>query len=107
MQVKKDGPANIAGLQDDDIVIEVNGTNVENEEYEDVVARIQDSGNSLTLLVCEEKTYQHFCSQNKAVTASMADPLNGDHGEPPAYAEIQATEPKNVLAEPRERVSFL
>ncbi|XP_070798773.1 Na(+)/H(+) exchange regulatory cofactor NHE-RF3 [Pituophis catenifer annectens] len=104
-EVKKDGPANIAGLQDDDIVIEVNGTNVENEEYEDVVARIQDSGNSLTLLVCEEKAYQHFCSQNKAVTTSMADPLNGDHGEPPAYAEIQATEPKNVLAEPRERVS--
>ncbi|XP_058042354.1 Na(+)/H(+) exchange regulatory cofactor NHE-RF3 [Ahaetulla prasina] len=106
-EVKEDGPANIAGLQDDDIVIEVNGTNVENEEYEDVVARIQDSGNSLTLLVCEEKAYQHFCSQNKAVTASMADPLNDDPGEPPAYAEIQATEPKNTLAEPRERVSFL
>ncbi|XP_032075423.1 Na(+)/H(+) exchange regulatory cofactor NHE-RF3 [Thamnophis elegans] len=104
-EVKKDGPANIAGLQDDDIVIEVNGTNVENEEYEDVVARIQDSGNSLTLLVCEEKAYQHFCSQNKAVTASMADPLNGDQGEPPAYAEIQATEPKNELAEPQERAS--
>uniref|UniRef100_A0A8C5WSV0 PDZ domain containing 1 n=1 Tax=Laticauda laticaudata TaxID=8630 RepID=A0A8C5WSV0_LATLA len=110
-EVKKDGPANIAGLQDDDIVIEVNGTNVQNEEYEDVVARIQDSGNTLTLLVCEEKAYQHYYSQNKAVRASIRllepDPLNGDHDEPPAYAEIQATEPKNTLAESRERVSFL
>ncbi|XP_070606341.1 Na(+)/H(+) exchange regulatory cofactor NHE-RF3 isoform X2 [Erythrolamprus reginae] len=104
-EVKKDGSANIAGLQDGDIVIEVNGTNVENEEYEDVVARIQDSGNSLTLLVCEEKAYQHFCSQNKAVTASMADPLNDDQGEPPAYAEIQAIEPKNALVEPQEKAS--
>uniref|UniRef100_A0A8C7E5C1 PDZ domain containing 1 n=1 Tax=Naja naja TaxID=35670 RepID=A0A8C7E5C1_NAJNA len=110
-EVKKDGPANIAGLQDDDIVIEVNGTNVQNEEYEDVVSRIQNSGNTLTLLVCEEKAYQHYSSQNKAVAASIRqlqpDPLNGDHDEPPAYAEIQATEPKNALAEPRERVSFL
>uniref|UniRef100_A0A670Y719 PDZ domain containing 1 n=1 Tax=Pseudonaja textilis TaxID=8673 RepID=A0A670Y719_PSETE len=110
-EVKKDGPASIAGLQDDDIVIEVNGTNVQNEEYEDVVARIQDSGNTLILLVCEAKAYQHYYSQNKAVTASkrllQPDPLNGDHDEPPAYAEIQATEPKNTLAEPRERVSFL
>ncbi|KAL7983524.1 hypothetical protein Chor_000400 [Crotalus horridus] len=104
-EVKKDGPADIAGLQDDDIVIEVNGTNVENEEYENVVARIPESGNSLTLLVCDKKAYQHFCSQKKAVTASMADPLSDGHDEPPAYAEIQATEPENALPGLRERAS--
>ncbi|XP_015745285.1 Na(+)/H(+) exchange regulatory cofactor NHE-RF3 [Python bivittatus] len=104
-EVQKDGPADVAGLQDDDIVIEVNGTNVENEDYEDVVARIHDGGNRLTLLVCGEEVYQHFCSQNKAVTASTADPLNDDSSEPPAYAEIQAAEPENTLPEPRERAS--
>ncbi|XP_063161570.1 Na(+)/H(+) exchange regulatory cofactor NHE-RF3 [Candoia aspera] len=103
-EVQKDGPADLAGLQDDDIVIEVNGTNVENKDYEDVVARIHDGGNRLTLLVCGEKAYQHFCSQNKVVTASMANLLSNDSGDPPAYAEIQAAEPENTLPE-RERVS--
>uniref|UniRef100_A0A8C6Y824 PDZ domain containing 1 n=1 Tax=Naja naja TaxID=35670 RepID=A0A8C6Y824_NAJNA len=71
--IKEDGPANIAGLQDDDIVIEVNGTNVQNEEYEDVVSRIQNSGNTLTLLVCEEKAYQADKLPARRVDASHAD----------------------------------
>nr|XP_020666644.1 Na(+)/H(+) exchange regulatory cofactor NHE-RF3 [Pogona vitticeps]XP_020666653.1 Na(+)/H(+) exchange regulatory cofactor NHE-RF3 [Pogona vitticeps] len=99
-EVQKDGPADKAGVQADDILIEVNGVNVENESYDDVVARIQNSGNRVTLLVCGEEAYQYFKSQNMPVTASMADPLNDGNGDPPAYTEIQTLQP-----EPRERAS--
>ncbi|XP_042317078.1 Na(+)/H(+) exchange regulatory cofactor NHE-RF3 isoform X1 [Sceloporus undulatus] len=91
-EVQKDGPADIAGLQVDDILIEVNGTNVENEDYDNVVAKIHDSGNKLILLVCEEEAYQYFQSRNISVTASMADPLDDDNNDPPVYTEIQPSQ---------------
>lgn len=105
LQIKIDGPADIAGLQDDDILIEVNGVNVEKEVYENVVARIRDGGNKLTLLVCEEQAYQYFKSQNISISASLADPAN-DKNDPPAYTEVQGPEPERPLTEPRERVGL-
>ncbi|KAJ7320437.1 hypothetical protein JRQ81_019948 [Phrynocephalus forsythii] len=99
-EVQQDGPANNAGLQVDDILIEVNGVNVENDSYEDVVARIQSSGNKLTLLVCGEEAYQYFKSQNVLITALMADPLEDGSSNAPAYTEVQTSQP-----EPRERAS--
>lgn len=99
-EVRKDGPADKAGLQADDILIEVNGVNVENESYDDVVTRIQESGDRVTLLVCGEEAYQYFKSQNMPVTTLMADPLEDDNSNLPAYTEKQASQP-----EPRERAS--
>lgn len=105
-EVQKGGPADVAGLQDDDIVIEVNGMNVENKDYEDVVAKVQQSGNKLTLLVCGEAAYKYYKSQNIPITASMADPPSDDHGDPPAYTEIQTQEPKIQLPEPQEKIAL-
>ncbi|XP_062982843.1 Na(+)/H(+) exchange regulatory cofactor NHE-RF3 [Elgaria multicarinata webbii] len=101
-EVQNNGPGHIAGLQVDDILIEVNGVNVENENYENVVARIRDSGNTLMLLVCEEEAYQYFKSQNMPITTSMADVLDGSK-DPPAYTEIQA--PERPQPKPREKAS--
>lgn len=50
-QVQQGSPADLAGLEDEDIVIEVNGVNVLDEPYETVVDRVQSSGNEVTLLV--------------------------------------------------------
>uniref|UniRef100_A0A8D2L576 PDZ domain containing 1 n=1 Tax=Varanus komodoensis TaxID=61221 RepID=A0A8D2L576_VARKO len=90
-QVEKDGAGDTAGLHVDDILIEVNGVNVEKEDYENVVARIHDSGKKLTLLVCDKKAYQYFKSQKIPITTSMADALD-ESKDPPAYTEIQAAE---------------
>ncbi|XP_028582726.2 Na(+)/H(+) exchange regulatory cofactor NHE-RF3 [Podarcis muralis] len=103
-EVKEGGPAERAGLQIDDILIEVNGANVENEDYDDVVARIHDGGNKLKLVVCGEEAYRHFKAQNMPVTAPMADPPDSS-SDPPAYTEIQAPEPDGPLPEPRERAN--
>ncbi|XP_061483949.1 Na(+)/H(+) exchange regulatory cofactor NHE-RF3 [Rhineura floridana] len=104
-EVQKDGPAETAGLQVDDILIEVNGVNMENEDYENVVARIHESGNKLKLLVCEDEAYQYFKSHNMPITASMADPPNDGSNDPPPYTEIQAPEPDRPLPKPRERAN--
>lgn len=50
-QVQKGSPAKLAGLEEDDIIIEVNGANVLDEPYDKVVERVQSSGNNVTLLV--------------------------------------------------------
>ncbi|NXX42630.1 NHRF3 protein, partial [Tricholaema leucomelas] len=72
-EVQTQGPADTAGVENDDFLVEVNGVNVINESYDKVVARIQGSGDRLTLLVCSKDAYTYFQSQNIPITASMAD----------------------------------
>lgn len=85
-QVQEGGPAAEAGLEDGDIVIEVNGLNVLEEPYEKVVDRIQGSGKSVTLLVCGKKAYAYFQANKVPVVSSMADPLAADSTEEPGAA---------------------
>uniref|UniRef100_A0A8C5TAI2 PDZ domain containing 1 n=1 Tax=Malurus cyaneus samueli TaxID=2593467 RepID=A0A8C5TAI2_9PASS len=97
-----EGPAGRAGVENNDFLVEVNGVNVTNESYDKVVARIQSSGDTLTLLVCSKDAYRYFQGQNIPITASMAD---SDTSEPPAYTENHPSEPERNSPEPRERVS--
>ncbi|NXU50307.1 NHRF3 protein, partial [Turnix velox] len=71
--VQNHGPADTAGVQNNDFLVEVNGVNVTDESYEKVVARIKDTGDRLTLLVCSKDAYKHYQGQNIPITASMAD----------------------------------
>ncbi|XP_012498904.1 PREDICTED: Na(+)/H(+) exchange regulatory cofactor NHE-RF3 isoform X1 [Propithecus coquereli] len=75
-EVQKGGPADLAGLEDEDIIIEVNGVNVLGEPYEAVVDRIQSSGKNVTLLVCGKKAYDYFQAKKIPIVSSMADPLD-------------------------------
>ncbi|KFQ71561.1 Na(+)/H(+) exchange regulatory cofactor NHE-RF3, partial [Phaethon lepturus] len=72
-EVQSHGPADRAGVENNDFLVEVNRVNVINESYDKVVARIQDSGDRLTLLVCSKDAYKYFQGQNIPITASMAD----------------------------------
>ncbi|NXU14133.1 NHRF3 protein, partial [Pardalotus punctatus] len=72
-EVQTQGPAGRAGVENNDFLVEVNGENVTNESYDKVVARIQSSGDTLTLLVCGKDAYRYFQGQNIPITASMAD----------------------------------
>uniref|UniRef100_A0A8C9QB23 PDZ domain-containing protein n=1 Tax=Spermophilus dauricus TaxID=99837 RepID=A0A8C9QB23_SPEDA len=86
LNVQEGGPAAEAGLEDGDIVIEVNGLNVLEEPYEKVVDRIQGSGKNVTLLVCGKKAYAYFQANKVPVVSSMADPLAADSTEEPGAA---------------------
>ncbi|KAM4872495.1 Na(+)/H(+) exchange regulatory cofactor NHE-RF3 isoform 1-T2 [Thomomys bottae] len=95
-EVQNGGPAAMAGLEDGDIIVEVDGENVLEEPYEKVVDRIQSSGKEVTLLVCAKKSYDYFQAKNIAIVSAMAKPL------PDARAEALA-EPEPSLHVARER----
>lgn len=75
-QVQEGSPAQLAGLEDEDVIIEVNGVNVLDELYEKVVDRIKSSGKTVTLLVCGKKAYDYFQAKKIPIVSSMADPLD-------------------------------
>ncbi|NWI10142.1 NHRF3 protein, partial [Crypturellus soui] len=72
-EVQNGEPADIAGLKDNDFLIEVNGVNVMDEPYQQVVKRVKDSGDKVTLLVCSKDAYEHLQNQKSQVTAATAD----------------------------------
>ncbi|XP_020859265.1 Na(+)/H(+) exchange regulatory cofactor NHE-RF3 [Phascolarctos cinereus] len=98
-EVQKGGPADLAGLEDEDYIIEVNGVNVMDEPYEDVVDKIQNSGKSVILLVCGKKAYDYFQAKKIPIISSMADPLE----DSPDSTEESPAEPENDSPIPRER----
>ncbi|XP_068946271.1 Na(+)/H(+) exchange regulatory cofactor NHE-RF3 [Petaurus breviceps papuanus] len=98
-EVQKGSPADLAGLEDDDYIIEVNGVNVMDESYEGVVEKIQNSGKSVILLVCGKKAYDHFQAKKIPILSSMADPLT----DSPDSTEDSPVEPEKASPMPRER----
>ncbi|KAM4047170.1 Na(+)/H(+) exchange regulatory cofactor NHE-RF3-like [Anomaloglossus baeobatrachus] len=82
-QVVKGGPADVAGIKEDDFLVEVNGVNVEKEAYDDVVMKIKEAGGNITLLVVSQEAYEHFKAQNIKITSAMADPLPETNSVPP------------------------
>ncbi|XP_064583217.1 Na(+)/H(+) exchange regulatory cofactor NHE-RF3 [Zonotrichia leucophrys gambelii] len=99
-EVQSQGAAGRAGVENNDFLVEVNGVNVTKESYDKVVARIQSTGDRLTLLVCSKDAYRYFQGQNIPITASMAE---SDTPEPPAHTENHPAEPERNSPEPRER----
>ena len=100
-QVQKGGPADLAGLEDEDVIIEVNGVNVLDEPYEKVVDRIQSSGKNVTLLVCGKKAYDYFQAKKIPIVSSMADPLD----DAPDSKEGTLEESEHDSHTAKERVS--
>ncbi|XP_051021398.1 Na(+)/H(+) exchange regulatory cofactor NHE-RF3 [Acomys russatus] len=74
-EVQQGSPADKAGLEDEDVIIEVNGENVQDEPYDEVVDRIKSSGEHVTLLVCGKNAYSYFQAKQIPMVSSMADPL--------------------------------
>ncbi|XP_030059617.1 Na(+)/H(+) exchange regulatory cofactor NHE-RF3 isoform X2 [Microcaecilia unicolor] len=92
-EVVKGGPADISGLEDEDVLVEVNGVNVEMQFYEDVVKRIQEAGPRLTLLVASKDAYEYLKAQNSHITSAMANPVT-KFAEPPSYTKESPAEPE-------------
>lgn len=67
----KGGTAHQAGLEDDDIVVEVNGVNVEQTSHGEVVGMIRTSGNSLEMLVASKNVYEQLKAKEVAITSQL------------------------------------
>ncbi|XP_073473409.1 Na(+)/H(+) exchange regulatory cofactor NHE-RF3 [Aquarana catesbeiana] len=81
-QVLAGGPGDKAGIKEDDVLVEVNGVNVEKESYDEVIVRIKNAGASVTLLVVSKEGSEYYKSQKIQITASLADPLTENKNTP-------------------------
>lgn len=72
-QVVKGGAADRAGLEDDDIVVEVNGVNIEQSTHEEAVNLIRHSGDTLVLLVAGKTTYEQMKDKGVTITPKLLD----------------------------------
>ncbi|KAI4894149.1 hypothetical protein NFI96_022768, partial [Prochilodus magdalenae] len=68
-QITRGGPGESSGLLKDDVVVEVNGQNVENELLEDVILLMKKGANSLSLLVVDRPGYEWMKKNGKPITA--------------------------------------
>ncbi|XP_066504674.1 NHERF family PDZ scaffold protein 4b [Hoplias malabaricus] len=68
-QVTAGGPGESAGLLQGDVVVEVNGTNVEEECLEDVILLMKNGGSSLSLLVVDREGYEWIKKHGRPITS--------------------------------------
>nr|XP_019945680.1 PREDICTED: Na(+)/H(+) exchange regulatory cofactor NHE-RF3 [Paralichthys olivaceus] len=73
IKVAKGGVADRAGLEDEDVVVEVNGVNVEQSAHEEVVEIIRNSGSSLEMLVAKRSVYDELKAQEVAITRLLLE----------------------------------
>ncbi|XP_061089962.1 Na(+)/H(+) exchange regulatory cofactor NHE-RF3 [Conger conger] len=97
-EVVKGGVADRAGLEDEDIVIEVDGVNVEAHPYGEVVDMIKASGNSLVLLVVDQQAYNYFKAKKIPITTLLLSQDSFDRPHTPASLK----EVKEVEEEDKE-----
>ena len=70
-QVVKGGAADKAGLEEDDVLVEVNGVNMESGTHEVVVDMIRKTGDTLVLLVAGRTAYDHLKATGVAITPAL------------------------------------
>ncbi|XP_024142708.1 Na(+)/H(+) exchange regulatory cofactor NHE-RF3 [Oryzias melastigma] len=91
-EVVKGGAADRAGLEDDDMVVEVNGVNVETSSHHEVVEMIRRSGNSLEMLVARKSVYEKLKAKGVNITRMLL-------GEEPKSQEPTADSPETSKKE--------
>lgn len=103
--VDKDSAAELGGLRVGDIVIEVNGQNVETLTHMEVVNLIKQKSDETTLLVCDKDTLAYLKEQERPCTADMANLTTVIPPEKPeevanGSATIEEVQEKSVESEP-------
>ncbi|CDQ68838.1 unnamed protein product [Oncorhynchus mykiss] len=108
-EVVKGGAADRVGMEDDDIVVEVDGVNVEQSSHQQVVGLIRNSGSSLVLLVAGKQAYNHFKAKGVAITPQLLTPAPTARSPSPPHSPAQRHTPAQIdtpttLEEVREEV---
>lgn len=100
----KGGAADRAGLADGDIVVLVNGVNVEDCSHDQVVKMISNSGTTLEMLVARREVYERLKADGvKFSTQMSSEPLYAQV-RPRSMREQRDSRP-GTPSEGRERVS--
>lgn len=79
------GVAQNAGLSVNDRLVEINGQNIEGLSHTQVVDMIKEAGNSLMLLVVDEKTDEYYKKRSKKIVSWLASVKHLPHKPRIAY----------------------
>ncbi|XP_078402173.1 Na(+)/H(+) exchange regulatory cofactor NHE-RF3 [Cetorhinus maximus] len=99
-QVVKGSTAEEAGLQVNDILIEVNGVNVEADTHEELVEKIKSSGIKLSMLVIGKEDYDHFKATNTQTSPTEIPVPKPGPVSPPENTKEESTPEEPVTQEP-------
>ncbi|XP_078415160.1 Na(+)/H(+) exchange regulatory cofactor NHE-RF3-like [Cetorhinus maximus] len=72
LSIQSEGPAEKSGVQSNDKLIEINGVNVEDCTYLQVKKEIKETGDSVTLLVTDQKTDAYYRDKGIRIVPAMA-----------------------------------
>ena len=75
-KVDPGSPAEDAGLKEGDRIVEVNGTNIGNENHQQVVQRIKSVPDETKLLVVDAETDKYFKDKKIAVRGDMPNVIS-------------------------------
>ncbi|KTF72128.1 hypothetical protein cypCar_00034286, partial [Cyprinus carpio] len=97
-QVAAGGPGEMSGLLQGDVVVEVNGQNVEKESVEDVILHVKREGDTLSVLVVDQKGYDWLKKNGKQITVNKLAPISEVEenvscaAEPPALKAVDLSD---------------
>ncbi|KAL4656969.1 Na(+)/H(+) exchange regulatory cofactor NHE-RF3-like [Arapaima gigas] len=104
--VVKGSAADEAGVENDDIVVEVNGMNVEDSTHEAVVSMIKSSGDRLVLLVAEKQVYDYFKAEKIPITPLLVggtSAVQSTAAEPAKPCDIKEEEEEEQVEKQEEK----
>lgn len=72
-KVDDGSPAEAAGLREGDRIVEINGTNIGNENHQQVVGRIKSLGDEVNLLVVDPDTDKYYKDIKQIVRGDLPE----------------------------------
>eukprot|EP00092_Neocalanus_flemingeri_P062629 GFUD01075582.1.p1 GENE.GFUD01075582.1~~GFUD01075582.1.p1 ORF type:complete len:253 (+),score=95.23 GFUD01075582.1:41-799(+) len=70
-KIEPGSPADVAGLKEDDKIVEVNGVNIAQENHKQVVGRIKAISSETTLLVADQECEDYHTEQGIVIKSSL------------------------------------
>merc|ERR1711962_597076 len=70
-QISPGEPADLAGVKDNDGIVEINGTNVESATHAHVVDLIRESGDKVSFLIVDKETDEYYKSRDILITSAL------------------------------------
>jgi len=93
------GPADQAGLEEHDRVLEINGQTLDDVSHEDAVDIIRNSGNTVVFLVADEECISFFAAKSIKITREHANELEAEEEEEEPEPEPEE-EPEKLVEHP-------
>ena len=72
-KVDDGSPAQAAGLKDGDRIVEINGTNIGNENHQQVVGRIKAGNDEVSILVVDAETDKEYKEAKKIIRSDLPE----------------------------------